>query len=125
MKQRFVRPGDDLSDDTVVVVRGGSLDPTLLGADAERMHGIYGIFGISVFAVRSVPLDELAQQSPLVRFSRLTLMTVGALRAAGLALEPTGRNAEHFTIVFPELEEGVASLIACEHRTIDNPYHEP
>ena len=100
-------------------------DPMLLGADAERMHSVYGIFGISVFAVRSVPLDELAQRSPLVRFSRLTLMTVGALRSAGLTLEPTGRTAEHFTIVFPGLEVGVASLIACEHRTIDNPYHEP
>jgi hypothetical protein len=124
MKQRFVRPGDSLSDDTVIVVRGGSLDQALLATDAERMHSVYGIFGISVFAVRSVPLDELAQQSPLVRFSRLPLMTAGAVRAAGLALEPTGRNAEHFTIVFPELEEGVAALVACEHRTIDNPYHE-
>lgn len=124
MKQRYVRPDDDLADDTVIVVRGGSLDRELLIADAERMRGVYGIWGISVFAVRTSPLDELAQRTPLVRFPQLTLVTVGALRAAGLGLEPTGRSAEHFTIVFRDLESGVASLIACEHRTIDNPYHE-
>lgn len=124
MKKRYVRPGDHLADETVLVVRGGELDAVLLGADATRMHDIYGIFGISVFAVRSIPLDELAQLSPLVRFARLTLMTVGALRSSGLELEAMGRNPKHFTIVFPELDEGVEAMIACEHRTIDNPYHE-
>jgi hypothetical protein len=33
-------------------------------------HGIYGVYGILVFAVRDVSLDELAQQVPLVRFAR-------------------------------------------------------
>ncbi len=40
MKQRSVRPGDVLDDDTVVVVRGGGLDAGLIRADAERMHTI-------------------------------------------------------------------------------------
>lgn len=125
MKQRYIRPGDVLDDDTIVVVRGGDLDPGVTRTDAERMHGVYGVFGISVFAVRSMPFDELAQQSPLVRFARLTLVTVGALRSAGLALEATGRNREHFTVVLPGLEPGVAALRGCAHRTVDNPYHEP
>ena len=99
MKQRYVRPGDRLDGDTVVIVRGGDLDRDLLRADAKRMYQVYGIYGISVFAVREVPLDELAQQSPLVRFARLTLVTVGALRAVGLDLEATGRNRQHFTVV--------------------------
>jgi hypothetical protein len=124
VKQRHVRPGDTLDDDTVVVVRGGELDADLIRTDARRMHEVYGIHGISVFAVRQVPLEELAQRSPLIRFGRLTLITVGALRSAGLALEATGRNPEHFTVVLAELEAGVEALLACEHRTILNPYHE-
>ena len=125
MKQRYVRPEDLLDDDTVIVVRGGELDAAVIRADAERMHGVYGLFGISVFAVRSVPFDELAQQSPLVRFARLTLVTVGALRRAGLGLEATGRNSEHITVVLPALEPGISALLGCAHRTVDNPYHEP
>ena len=52
MKQRFVRTGDELADSVTVVVRGGDLDPVVLRADALRNHGIYGTYGISVFAVR-------------------------------------------------------------------------
>ena len=69
--------------------------------DAERYHSIYGDYGLSVFAARDVAVDELAQQPPLVRFEVLTLMRVGVLRAAGFALEPTGRNPRHFTVAWP------------------------
>ena len=89
------------------------------------MFGIYGIFGISVFAVREVPLEELAQRAPLVRFDRLTLVTVGVLRAAGFGLEPTGRNPEHFIVVLPDVHGATDDLARCDHRTILNPYHEP
>jgi hypothetical protein len=108
----------------MVAVRGGALDRVILRVDAERMHAVYGVYGISVFALRDVALEELAQQGPLVRFARLTLVTVGAVRAAGLDLEATGRNPRHFTVVLPEREAGVTALLRCEHRTIDNPYHE-
>jgi hypothetical protein len=124
VKQRFLRQGDDLADGSEVVVRGGDLDPELLRADALRNHEIYGIFGVSVFALRDAALDELAQQSPLVRFATLTVMTVRALRAAGLRLEPTGRNPRHFDVTFDDLDDGVARLAACEHRTVVNPYNE-
>lgn len=30
MKQRFIRVGDELTDDITVVVRGGDLDPDIL-----------------------------------------------------------------------------------------------
>lgn len=125
MKQRFVREGDELRDDDVVVIRGGLLDPDILRTDALRNHAVYGTYGISVFAMRDATLDELAQQAPLVRFERLTLMTVGAIRSAGLRLEPTGRNVRHFDVGFDDLEDGVARLCACEHLVVDNPYHEP
>jgi hypothetical protein len=63
-----------------VLVRGGDLD------------GIYGVYGISVFAVRSTTVDELAQQVQLVRFDRLSLLRVGDV-AAGMRPEPTGRKS--------------------------------
>jgi len=66
----------------------------------------------------------MAQQPPLVRFGRLTLMKAGVIRAAGLGLEPTGRNPRHFDITFDQLDEGVESLCQCEHEVFDNPYHE-
>jgi hypothetical protein len=125
VKQRFIRVGDDLADEVTVVVRGGVLDADLLRQDALRNHAIYASYGISVFAARDLTVDELAQQAPLIRFDQLTLMTVGALRAAGLRLEPTGRNLRHFDIGFDDLDDGIARLLGCEHRTIVNPYHEP
>lgn len=124
MKQRLIREGDELRDDDIVVVRGGRLDPEILRADALRNHAIYGTFGVSVFALRDATLDEMAQQAPLVRFEALTLMTAGAIRAAGLRLEPTGRNPRHFDVGFDDLEDGVDRLCSCEHRVVGNPYHE-
>lgn len=123
-KQRHLRLGDHLDDEDVVVVRGGDLDPEVLRFDAERYYAVYGGFGISVFAAHEIPVDELAQQPPLVRFEVLTLMRVGVLRAAGFCLEPTGRNPRHFTVVFDDLEAGIETLWRCEHRRWVNPYHE-
>lgn len=124
-KRRFTREGDRLDDDDTIIIRGGRLDPAALRADAERYHGIYGEYGISVFAVRDATVDELAQAVPLVRFETLTLLRVGALRAAAFRLEATGKNPQHFTVAFDELDRGVHALTACEHRSWSNPYHEP
>lgn len=123
-KQRHLRSGDRLEDDTTIVIRGGRLDSDGLRDDALRYHGVYGDYGISVFAARDAAIDELAQQVPLVRFEVLTLMRVGVLRAAGFRLEPTGRNPRHFTVAFDDLDAGIEALLACEHRSWTNPYHE-
>ena len=123
-KARYVRTGDHLDDDDIVVVRGGDLDRAILRADAERYRAIYGVPGISVFAAREVTVDELAQQPPLVRFRVLTLMRVGTLRGAGLDLVPTGRNPRHFTVAFADLQAGVDALVSCDHRRWVNPYHD-
>jgi hypothetical protein len=88
VKQRFIRVGDELADEITVVVRGGTLGAELLRQDALRNHAIYATYGISVFAARDASVDELAQQTPLVRFVQLTLITVGTLRAAGLRPQP-------------------------------------
>lgn len=96
----------------------------LLRIDALRNHEIYGVYGISVFAVLDATIDELAQVAPLVRFGKLTVVRVGDLRAAGLRLDPTGRNPRHYDITFESLEEGISKLVSCSHRTIDNVYFE-
>lgn len=83
------------------------------------------MYGISVFALRGATLDELAQEGPLVRFERLTMLTSGAITAVGLRLEPTGRNHRHYDVTFDRLADGVVAMCRCEHRTMHNPYHEP
>jgi hypothetical protein len=64
-----------------------------------------GVYGISVFAVRDATVDELAQQAPLVRFDRLSLLTVRDVLPVGMRLEATGRDPRHFTVGF-DVENG-------------------
>ena len=123
MKQRFVRPGDELSDDTVIVVRGGTLDDVDVLDDALAAFEVYGVYAVSVFALVGTTMDELAQEPPLVRFEWLTLMTAGTVRRAGLRLLPTGRRTLHHSIEFDDLPDGIARLQSCEHRTVVNPYY--
>jgi hypothetical protein len=124
MKLRRLRDGDVLDNGDIVLVRGGDLDPDILRADAARYYSIYGVYGISVFAVGDVTVDELAQQVPLVRFDRLSLLKVRDVLAAGMRLEPTGRNPRHFTVSFDDLEEGVQRLVSCPHQVVPNAYHD-
>jgi hypothetical protein len=116
-----MRRGDVLRDDEDVVVRGGELDAAVLRQDAQRNHEIYGVYGISVSAVRGITLGEMAQQAPLVRFGRLTPVKAGVILVAGLRLEPTGRNPRHFDIAFDQLDEGVDRLCRCEHEVVGQP----
>ena len=124
MKLRRLRDGDVLENGDIVLVRGGDLDPDILSADATRYYSIYGVFGISVFAVRDVTVDELAQQVPLVRFERVSLLMVRDVLAAGMRLEPTGRNSRHYTVSFDDLEDGVQRLASCPHQVMPNAYHD-
>lgn len=124
MKLRRLREGDVLDDGGITLVRGGELDPDVLRADAIRYRGVYGSYGISVFATRGATLDEMAQQAPLVRFDRLTLIKVAAVRGAGLRLEPTGRNPRHYTVSFDDLDQGITALAGCRHQVVPNRYHD-
>jgi hypothetical protein len=47
-----------------------------------------------------------------VRFPSITLMTVGAIRAAGLRLSPSGRNPLHHSIDFDDLAVGASRVRA-------------
>jgi hypothetical protein len=124
LKQRFVRPDDELRDDAIVVIRGGTLDDESVRDDALASLEVYGVYAISVLAVQHTTMDELAQVPPFVRFEVLTLMTVGAIRSVGLRLVPTGRRPLHHSVEFDDLDDGLARLHNCEHRTVANPYHE-
>lgn len=124
MKARYIRPDAELSDDTVHVVRGGTLDEAALRDGATAAFENYGTYAISVLALDDTTLEELAPAPPLVHFEQLTLMTVGAIRQQGLRLLPTGRRREHHSIEFDDLTDGIARLQACEHRIEANPYHE-
>ncbi len=53
MKQRFMRVGDAIADDTTLVIRGGELESMLRRADSLRNHEIYGTYGLSVLAMRA------------------------------------------------------------------------
>jgi hypothetical protein len=119
-----LRDGDVLEDGDVVLVRGGDLDPDILRADAARYHSIHGVYGVSVFAVRDATVDELAQQAPLVRFDCLTLLKARDVLAAGMRLEPTGRNPRHYTVGFDDLDDGVQRLIGCPQQIVPNAYHD-
>jgi hypothetical protein len=123
MRLRRLRDDDVLEGDTPLV-RGGELDPDILRADAQRYHDIYATYGISVFAVRGLSLEEMAQQVPLVRFHRMTIITARELAGCGLRLEPTGRNPRHYTVGFDDLEQGVKALISCSREVVPNPYHD-
>ena len=124
MKLRRLRDGDVLEDGDIVLVRGGDLDPNILCEDAARYYSVYGVYGISVFAVRDVTVDELAQQVPLVRFDRLTLLKLRDVLAAGMRLEPTGRNPRHYTVSLDDLEDGVQRLVSCPHQVMPNAYYD-
>jgi hypothetical protein len=124
MKLRRLREGDVLGSGDIVLVRGGDLDPEILRTDAARYHSIYGVYGISVFAARDVSVDELAQQVPLVRFDRLSLLKVRDVLAAGMRLEPTGRNPHHYTLSFDDMQDGVRRLVVCPHQVMPNAYHD-
>jgi hypothetical protein len=121
VKERHIRVGDDLTSDDVVIVRGGLPGPRRLREETQRNYSIYGTFGVCAFAARDVPLDELAQSVPLVRFEHLTLMAAGDLRKAGLTLEPTGRDRRHYTINLGEGAARVGALWGCSHRIWTNP----
>jgi len=51
-------------------------------------------------------------------------MKVKDVLAAGIRLEPTGRNPCHYTAGFDDLEDGLQRLINCPHQVVPNDYHD-
>lgn len=120
MKERHIRTGDGLIDADTVILRGGLPGPRGLRAEAQNHYGVYGSFSVSVFAVRDVPLEQVAQSLPLVCFEHLTVWTAGDMQRAGLVLEPVGQDPRHYLVKLAQGALGVRGLWGCEHRTWTN-----
>ena len=113
--------GEELADDSLVVIRGGLLEAESLRADAEETFRRFGERGVSVLAA-STPddLDTLARTA-LRRYEQLTVTTAGALRRAELELRPTFRRP-HYTVMLPDPAADVDRLVGCENEVWANPY---
>ncbi len=115
---------EGLADEALVVVRGGILDKASLRRDAALTFRRFGEYGISVLcAPDDASLDVIAGTT-LQRASMLTLMRMGALRAAGLEVRPTFRRP-HYTVMLPSLDADLDRLLACDNVVRDNPHYVP
>ncbi len=123
LKLRYLRTGPAPSDPALKIVRGGTLDAAELFMHALRHHRIYGVYGISVFGLESLALDQLAKQVPLSCFEQLSVFRVGDVVHRGLHLEPTGHDVRHYTLICEDFHEGVRHLLACRQDVIDNPHY--
>ena len=54
---------------------------------------------------------DLPRQVPLVRFDRLSLLKVRDVLAAGMRLEPTGRNPRHYAVSWEPQPQLAADLL--------------
>jgi len=52
------------------------------------------------------------------------MLKVRDLLAAGMRLEPTGRNPRHYTVSFDDLQDGVQRLVSCPYQIMPNAYHD-
>lgn len=114
---------EQLSDDSLVVVRGGVLIEESLRRDARITFLRFGEYGVSVLAAPDDDGLHKVAAGPLRRSAKLTLMTAGAIRMMGLELRPTFRRP-HFTVIFPGLDDGIRRFRACDNEVIDNPHYE-
>lgn len=105
---------EQLADDSLVVIRGGLLDPELLRADAQRTFRRFGEHGVSVLAALTEADLDLLGRTVLRRYEQITVTTAGAIRRAGLELRPTFRRP-HYTVMLPDLDADVERLAGCEN----------
>ena len=116
------RRAEDPPDDTLVVVRGGTLDAARLRRDATLTFRRFGEYGISVLAAPDDAALDVLADTTLQRERLLTLMRMGTLRAAGLEVRRPFRRP-HFTVMLPDLDVDVARLVACDNEVRENPHY--
>ena len=106
-----------------MLVRGGDLDADILSEDAVLPQHLRRLRD---FGVRRPRRHHRGTRpaGATGRFDRLSLLTVRDVLAAGMRLEPTGRNPRHFTVGFDDLQTGVQRLVSCAHRVVPNAYHD-
>ena len=114
-----------IPDDAWLVVRGlASIEPETSIRQAElfrRRFAAWGRYGLSAFYARSD--DEVLDlgEDRLDAFETLFVYRVVDVVAAGFEIVPTYRSP-HVTITFyNDLTEGIARLMAVDHRIVTNP----
>ena len=122
--KKRARRGEVPLPGAAVVIRGDLLDPDILTRDAKLNHGVYGFFGVSVFAeTAALAWTDFAE----TRFSKsrwIVLFTAGDLADAGLELWDTGAPP-HYDVVHADLSELVTRMMGTTHRVLANPHHDP
>jgi hypothetical protein len=118
IEQRELLRTERAPQGATIVVRGGSDTRDKLRRHAERTARAWSLdgrplFGISVFAVLGMPLDDVLRQR-LANFRAIYLPTVARLAGHGFELLPTGQRP-HFTVKLhrmdsPELDRLLAAL---------------
>jgi hypothetical protein len=111
-------------DDMVVVVRGGLAATDSIRRTAEVSQATHGFFGVSVFLVFDLTIEDLVRQVPELspdRYRQLRTTTVGSLRTAGFGLLATG-NWPHYDIVLADItNEAIERLQRCLGAPFVNP----
>lgn len=80
---------EDPPEDVVVVVRGGAMESAYLRRTALDAYDEVGLYTVSVFLAPDDSVEALCAREPyLLRYGKVRLSTVGALRAAGFAVIP-------------------------------------
>ena len=109
-----------------LIVRGDGLDEVVLRADAVRFHRrfeAWGRFGVSaLLAVDDAEITALCA-TRLEHFATVAILHRAELERRGIEVVPTFRTP-HVTLAHPRLNALVTTLLACEHRVIENPYFE-
>lgn len=88
---------------------------------AETCYEQFGIWGISVRSGPEAGVPELAAEIP---HPQIRLSTAANVRAAGFEIWPSGRHANHCTIVISSYEPTDSELSNLEHafdEAIDRP----
>lgn len=98
------------------------MDSAFLRRTALDAYDELGLYTVSVFIALDDPVEILCATEPyLLRYGKVRLSTVGAVRLAGFALIPTLARP-HYDIVLPDV---TASSLARLDRCFDPPLPNP
>lgn len=117
---------EDPPEDVVVVVRGGAMESAYLRRTALDAYDEVGLYTVSVFLALDDSVEALCAREPyLLRYGKVRLSTVGALRAAGFAVIPTLARP-HYDVVLPDVTAPTLSrLEGCFEPPVPNPARRP
>ncbi|MGH3371574.1 MAG: hypothetical protein ACRDPR_16405 [Nocardioidaceae bacterium] len=98
------------------------MESEFLRRTALDAHDEVGLYTVSVFLALDDSLEGLSAREPyLLRYAKVRLSTVGALRAAGFAVIPTLARP-HYDVVLPDVAAPtLGRLESCFEPPVPNP----